>query len=131
MNHQPPQSDPAGQGGPIGGPAASPSPVPSPPVDEQSRSLPSGNSGAPRGTTAPANRSSDRRISTNAIDVINHRLSDRDHLILRSVDTHQFLTARHIETLHFDAIAPDARSRITRRALARLRDLRVLDTLDR
>lgn len=120
-----------GQGGPIAGPIASTNPAASPLAEGQSRPIRSGNSGAPRGTTAPATPSSDGRISSTAIDVINDRLSDRDRLILRSVDDHQFLTARHIETLHFDSIAPDARSRITRRALVRLRGLRVLDTLDR
>ncbi|MDO3175891.1 replication-relaxation family protein [Mycobacteroides abscessus] len=59
------------------------------------------------------------------------RLSDRDRAILRSVDDHQFLTARHIEALHFDAIAATARSRIARRTLARLRELRILGTLER
>lgn len=118
-------------GGPIAGPAASTNPVPSPPVNRQCPPLPSGNSGAPRGTTASANRPADQRISASAIDVINSRLSDRDRAILRSVNEHQFLTVHHIETLHFDTIAPNARSRITRRVLARLRGLRVLDTLDR
>lgn len=126
--HQP---NGAGQGGPIAGPIASTEPSASPLADRQSRRIPSGNCGAPRGTTAPPTPSSDGRISSTAIDVINDRLSDRDRLILRSVDDHQFLTARHIEALHFDAIAPDARSRITRRSLTRLRGLRVLDTLDR
>lgn len=131
MNGRPQQPDPAGHGGPIGGPAASNPHAPSPPVDDQSPPIPSGNSGAPRGTTAPARRPTDQRISASAIDVINSRLSDRDRAILRSVDEHQFLTVHHIETLHFDTIAPDARSRITRRVLARLRSLRVLDALDR
>jgi hypothetical protein len=131
MNRQFPQSNPAGQGGPIAGPIASTNASASPLADGQSQPIRSGNSGAPRGTTAPAIPSPDRRISSTAIDVINDRLSDRDRAVLRSVDDHQFLTVRHIEALHFDAIAPDARGRITRRALARLRGLRVLDTLDR
>ncbi|WP_421877399.1 replication-relaxation family protein [Mycolicibacterium wolinskyi] len=50
---------------------------------------------------------------------------------MRSVDQHQFLTVHHIETLHFASITPTARGRITRRVLARLRSLRVLDVLDR
>ncbi|WP_350339608.1 replication-relaxation family protein [Gordonia sp. (in: high G+C Gram-positive bacteria)] len=65
------------------------------------------------------------------MDRIRDRLSDRDLTILRSVDDHQFLTTRQIELLHFASVAPDARGRVTRRALARLRGLRVLDTLDR
>ncbi|MCC3323490.1 replication-relaxation family protein [Gordonia bronchialis] len=51
--------------------------------------------------------------------------------ILRSVDEHRFMTARQIETLHVASVAADARGRVTRRILARLRGLRVLDTLDR
>ncbi|MDM2124352.1 replication-relaxation family protein [Mycobacteroides abscessus] len=65
------------------------------------------------------------------MDSIASRLSDRDRRILRSVDEHQFLAVQHIETLHFDSVVPQARSRIARRVLARLRGLRVLDTLDR
>jgi hypothetical protein len=117
--------------GPVAGPAASITPAASTPVDRHSPSLPSGNSGAPQGTTAPASRTSDQRISASAIDTINRHLTDRDRAILRSVDEHQFLTVHHIETLHFDSITPAARSRITRRVLARLRGLRVLDVLDR
>lgn len=131
MNDQPQQPNPAEHGGPIAGPAASTTRVPSPPVDGQSPPIPSGNSGAPRGTTTPANHPVDHRISASAIDVINSRLSDRDRAILRSVDQHQFLTVHQIETVHFDTVAPDARGRITRRVLARLRGLRVLDVLDR
>ena len=123
------QDDPAD--GPVAGPVASTAPAASTPVDGQSRWIPSGNSGAPQGTTAPASRIPDQRISASAIDNINRHLTDRDRTILRSVDQHQFLTVHHIESLHFDSITPAARSRITRRVLARLRGLRVLDVLDR
>jgi len=126
--HQPPGGE---QRGPIAGPPAS-IPYAGTSLEKgQSQPIPSGNSGAPQGTTAPAKSSTDGRLSAAAIDAIDSRLTDRDRAILRSVDDHHFLTARHIEGLHFDAIAPDARGRITRRVLARLRGLRVLDTLDR
>ncbi|OBK28893.1 hypothetical protein A5634_19860 [Mycobacterium asiaticum] len=131
MNHQRQQLNPAEQDGPIAGPIASTTPAASAPVNGQSRPLPSGNSGAPCGTTGSAKRSVGQRISASAIDVISSRLSDRDRAILRSVDQHQFLTVHHIAALHFDTIAPAARSRLTRRTLARLRDLRILGTLDR
>lgn len=131
MNRHLQQPNPTGRGGPIAGPIASTHPSASPLADRQSRPIRSGNSGAPGGTTAPATLSTHRRTSTSGINDIADRLSNRDRAVLRSVDDHQFLTARHIETLHFDSIAPDARSRITRRALARLRGLRILDTLDR
>lgn len=131
MKEQARQANPAGQGGPIAGPIASITRAASAPVNGRSRPLPSGNSGAPRGTTAQAERPVDQRISASAIDVVSSRLSDRDRAILHSVDEHQFLTAHHIQAMHFDTIAPAARSRLTRRTLARLRDLRVLGTLDR
>lgn len=131
MNHQSPQPNPADHSGPIAGPLASNPPVSSPLAERQSAGIPSGNIGAPRGTTEPSRRTTDSRLSAAALDAITHRLSDRDRSILRSVDDHQFLTVSHIESLYFQAIAPDARSRITRRVLARLRGMRVLDTLDR
>ena len=59
------------------------------------------------------------------------RISARDRAVLPSIEQHQFLATRHIEALHFTDIAPSARSRITRRNLARLRDLRVIAALDR
>ncbi|WP_018599352.1 replication-relaxation family protein [Mycobacterium sp. 155] len=117
--------------GPLAGPAASTGPGTSPLADTDSPPIPSGNSGAPRGTTAPTRRIPDTRLSATAIAIINSRLSDRDRAILQSVDDHQFLTVHHLEALNFNAITPAARSRITRRVLARLRDLRVLDTLER
>ncbi|GFM17893.1 MULTISPECIES: replication-relaxation family protein [unclassified Mycobacterium] len=131
MNHEPQQPNTADGSSPIAGPLASNPPTPSPLADRQSAGLPSGNSGALQGTTARSRRTTDTRLSAAAVDAINQRLSDRDRNILRSVDDHQFLTVGHIESLHFGTIAPDARSRITRRVLARLRGMRVLDTLDR
>lgn len=130
MNGPLQQPNPAARG-PVAGPVASITSAASTLVDDQSPPIPSGNSGAPRGTTTPAKRPRDQRISASAVDVIRNRLSDRDRAILRSVDDHQFLTIRHIEALHFPSIAADARSRIARRVLARLRELRVLDTLER
>lgn len=131
MNDLPQQQNPGTQTGPVADPAASNLSPTSPLADNQSAGLPSGNSGAPQGTTASTTRLPDQRISASTIDIINSRLSGRDRAILRSVDEHQFLTVHQIERLHFASIAPDARSRITRRVLARLRGLRVLDTLDR
>jgi hypothetical protein len=131
MNRPLQQSNSAGQGGPIAGPTASTEASALPLADGRSHPIRSGNSGAPQGTTTPTTSSPDVRLSSTAINLINDRLSGRDRAVLRSVVDHQFLTARHLERLYFDAIAPDARDRITRRALARLRGLRVLDTLDR
>nr|WP_040519442.1 replication-relaxation family protein [Gordonia aichiensis] len=115
---------------PFADPIASSTPPPSPLVDESSASLPSGNDGAHTGTTPPA-PTGPRRVSAASVDRIRDRLSDRDRDVLRSVGEHQFMTSQQIERLHFATVAPSARGRIARRALARLRDLRVLDTLER
>lgn len=120
----------AGDGGPLAGPVVPPTPGTAPPVNGLSPVVPSGNSGAPQGTTAPA-PATPRRLSTAAIERTRSRLSNRDQAILKSVNEHQFLTTGQIERLYFDSIAPAARGRVARRVLARLRDLRVLDTLDR
>lgn len=87
------------------------------------------NSGAPRGTTTPAKRSPERRISSTGIDAIAARLTDRDRAILRSVHQHRFLTVRQIQSLHFAGLAPTSARRTVKRVLARLRDLRVLGAL--
>lgn len=131
MNRALPQPNPAGQGGPIAGPTASTDAAASPLADRESASRSPANDGAPRGTTTATTPIKRPYATTTDIDAINDRLSDRDRAVLRSVDDHQFLTAHHLEALHFDSIAPDARGRITRRALARLRDLRVLLATDR
>jgi Replication-relaxation len=60
------------------------------------------------------------------------RLSDRDLAVIRSVDEHRFLTARHIEALHFaDHASELAGARVCRRVLARLSRDRVLTRLQR
>ncbi|MGW5922334.1 replication-relaxation family protein [Nocardia fluminea] len=58
-------------------------------------------------------------------------LSERDWAILRSVDQHRFLTVRQLHDLHFNELSPVSGLRITQRALARLRQWRVLGTLER
>lgn len=98
------------------------------PIDARNRPIGSGNSGAPRGTTAPAKRSTGRRITATGIDVIAEQLSDRDHAILRSVHQHQFLTVSQIRSLHFADLAATSHRRTTQ-VLARLRDSRVLGAL--
>lgn len=130
MNERRIGSGAAAGDGPVARPVVSPSSSVSPLVHLSSPSVPSGNCGAPQGTTTPV-PDPRRRLSAAAIDRIRDRLSDRDIAVLRSVDEHQFLTARQIEILHFAAIAPNARARIARRVLARLRGFRVLDTLER
>ncbi|PVB15913.1 replication-relaxation family protein [Mycobacteroides abscessus] len=84
------------------------------------------NDGVPRDTTTQERRQHRRHVTTSIVAEISGRLSERDYAILRSVDQHRFLATSHIEMFHFAHIAPTARGRITRRAVARLRDLRVI-----
>ncbi|WP_084466640.1 replication-relaxation family protein [Nocardia arthritidis] len=58
-------------------------------------------------------------------------LSERDWAVLRSVDEYRFLTVRQLHDLHFYELSPSSGLRITQRALARLRQWRVLGTLER
>lgn len=117
--------------GPIAGPIAPTGAAVSPLAEGESLPEMSANSGAPRGTTTHTRPPRRRYTTASDIDDIADQLSDRDHAILRSVEQHQFLAARHIQALHFADIAPSARGRITRRTSARLRDLRALGTLER
>lgn len=72
------------------------------------------------------------RISNRRLEDIRTSLSDRDLAILASVERYRFLTARHLQALHFtDHASPDSASRTCRRVLARLRGLRILGVLDR
>lgn len=96
--------------------------------DAANRPIGLGNSGAPRGTTTPANTSVRQRISATGIDVIADQLSDRDHAILRSVHDHRFLTVQQIRTLHFADLAGTSHRRTTQ-VLARLRSVGVLGAL--
>lgn len=61
------------------------------------------------------------------------RLTDRDHELIRSVDTYRLLTTKQLQRLHFDPAHPTsvAAARACNRALLRLRDLGVLATLQR
>ncbi|QHK19850.1 hypothetical protein GU243_08985 [Pseudarthrobacter psychrotolerans] len=86
------------------------------------------NTGATSGTGAHAGP----RISSRRLREIQTHLSARDLAILASVDRYRFLTARHLQALHFTQHASaTSASRTCRRVLARLRTLRVLGILDR
>lgn len=98
-------------------------------ADDQNRPTGLGNSGAPRGTTTPARRRPERRISATGIDAIAAQLTDRDRAVLASVQQHRFLTVQQIRSLHFADLAPTSARRTTKRTLARLRGLRVLGAL--
>lgn len=86
--------------------------------------------GAHKGTiqTQPARK---LRLRRRDIEALEGQLSERDLAILRTIDEHQFLTVRQVEALHFADNASVSGARIARRTLARLRDLRLLGTLER
>lgn len=95
------------------------------------RQLPVPNDGAPRGTTVQPARGS-QRVSRQQLHHLQAQLSVRDWQILTDVARFRFLTAKHVEALHFaDHRTPPAAARATRRTLARLSDLRILATLPR
>ena len=67
------------------------------------------------------------------LDTLADRLTERDYELLRDVEKYRLLTTRHVQRLHFDPVhpTPTASARSCNRALARLRDARVLKALDR
>lgn len=88
------------------------------------------------GFASPAERgraaSAEGRTSRGQADRLARSLAERDRAILGSVAAHRFLTTQQIERLHFsDHTSPEAASRICRRVLQRLHQLRVLEHLDR
>jgi hypothetical protein len=71
-------------------------------------------------------------LGRRGLELLRERLSERDLAVLRSVREHRFLTASHIEQLHFfDHATNGSGGRICRRVLARLARERVLSRLDR
>src|SRR5688500_16412650 len=100
------------------------------PLTSVNRNLGSLNDGAHKGTThvQPRRKS---RVKPRDIEELARWLSDRDVAILHSVAEHQFLTVRQVEALHFADHAPVSGRRIARRTLARLRNYRLLGTLER
>ena len=59
-------------------------------------------------------------IGARGLEQLRGQLTDRDTAILRSVGEHRFLTARHLEALHFADHATDvSAARVCRRVLAR------------
>lgn len=101
-----------------------------PPLTSANGDLGARNDGAHTGTT-PSRRAGQQRTPSQDIEALRDRLSARDIAILHSVAEHQFLTIRHIEALHFAGHPPDTAGRLTRRAVARMRQLRLLGALDR
>lgn len=66
------------------------------------------------------------------ISHLTERLSERDLAILVGLDQFRLLTSQHLQRLHFNGHASDlAGARACNRAMERLRDLGVVDSLDR
>ncbi|WP_282780831.1 replication-relaxation family protein [Nocardia sp. CC201C] len=72
-----------------------------------------------------------RRVSRRDLEAIADSLTERQWAVLRSVADHRFLTVDMIRRLHFAALSPASSSRLTQKALHRLRRDRLLGTLDR
>lgn len=87
---------------------------------------------APKAAAKPGPRAPAARISRGQADRVARSLGDRDRAILASVAAHRFLTTAQIERFHFsDHSSSEAASRICRRVLKRLHQLRVLEHLNR
>ncbi|MFI6169049.1 replication-relaxation family protein [Nocardia sp. NPDC051052] len=86
--------------------------------------------GAHAGTTHPAGPAQPISVRRD-IWGIGDSLGERDWAILRSVSEHRFLTVSQIHTLHFGELTPVSGLRIAQRVLVRLRNLRLLGTLER
>lgn len=85
---------------------------------------------APKAKTGPTAAAA--RLSRGQADRVARSLGDRDRAILNTVRMHRFLTTAEIERFHFsDHSSSEAASRICRRVLKRLHQLRVLEHLDR
>ncbi|NKY27725.1 replication-relaxation family protein [Nocardia gamkensis] len=99
------------------------------PVSSKFRVLLDANDGAHSGTTHQQPTPRLTRQPIRDLSAIAKQMSERDWAILRSVAGHRFLTVRHIQTLHFGGLTPGSGRRKAQRALAKLRRLRVLDSL--
>ncbi len=83
-------------------------------------------------TVAGKSRAVSRRVDQAGLERLNRELSDRDHAVLHSIAAYKFLSTRQLQLLHFhDHATPTSASRICRRVLLRLRELGVIEELDR
>ncbi|MGW4842753.1 replication-relaxation family protein [Nocardia brasiliensis] len=105
--------------------------IPSSPFNSHSSVVPATTDGAHTGTTHSERRPR-RPISVRRdIWAIGDSLSVRDWTVVRSVAEHRFLTVGQIHALHFSDLSRTSGLRIAQRALARLRELRLLGTMER
>lgn len=113
---------------PIGYPFASKPENASSQVEGESMPLVAPNTGA----SASIGTHAAPRVTQRRLRAIEARLSDRDLAVLSSVGRFRFLTAEHIEAMHFsDHASVESGGRTCRRVLVRLRRERVLGVLNR
>lgn len=132
-------SDPAGRyAARLADPAASSQLSPG----QHPRSAPEGNSlavltavsGSPAPSTPPPERRGrpSARLHPRQLAQLRSLLAPRDLAVLQSVAAFHFLTSAQLHALHFvDHASPSTAARVCRRTLLRLRDLRLLQPLDR
>lgn len=113
---------------PIGYPLASEPEATPPQVNAAAAQIVAPNSGASAGTASHTGR----RVSQRRLHAIEAQLSHRDYAVLASVERFRFLTAEHIQALHFGTHASaESGARTCRRVLVRLRRERILGVLNR
>jgi hypothetical protein len=89
--------------------------------------LPEGGGGAPASVPRPRARTGKKQLHA-----LPDTLSDRDWQILNSLTAHPFLTTSQIQRLHFiDHTSLSSGSRVCRRVLSRLADIRAIEHLER
>lgn len=72
------------------------------------------------------------RITRRELERVQERLGRLDHTLLQDIERHRYLSTSQIARLHFTSKrSPVAALRATNRALARLRDLRLISALER
>ncbi|MFI6168929.1 replication-relaxation family protein [Nocardia sp. NPDC051052] len=99
-------------------------------VNSQSSVVRATTDGAHSGTSHPSGSRRPVSVRQN-IWSIGDTLSDRDWAVLRSVAEHRFLSVSQIHALHFADLSSGSGLRIAQRVLVRLRELRLLGTLER
>jgi len=74
---------------------------------------------------------SGQRVSAGQVERLAGLLSDRDWRIITDLRRVRVLAGRQLDRLHFTDVAASARDRVRRRTMSRLRDWRVVATLER
>lgn len=135
------QRDPAQCSGRYTGPVVRPSPMlpevrpsgrPSAPESLAPTRAENNASVVPERSRPAAAKAGGRRIDHAQLERLSRELTDRDTAILDSVARFSFLTTRQVQVMHFSDHATDtSAARICRRVLLRLRDVAVIEELDR